>query len=85
MINGRPLATGLDVAKFLQKKVGVAMVPYEGFLMDAQAMTLRLTLSRPAEELRQGFSTITKACEKLVEPPHLRPPTITPANGSPTR
>lgn len=85
MINGKPLATGLDVAKFLQKEVSVAMVPYEGFLMDARAMTLRLILSRPAEELRQGFSTITKACEKLVEPPHPQSPTASPANPSSTR
>jgi aspartate aminotransferase len=84
MINGRPLATGLDVAKFLQKKVGVAMVPYESFLMDAQAMTLRLILSRPEEELRQGFSTISEAFEKLVEPPHPQPHTTTPANESST-
>ncbi len=64
-IGNKTLETDLDMAEFLKKEAGIAMMPGQCSLLPEEEMILRLYLLKSKQELKVGFKRINQALLQL--------------------
>ena len=64
-VSNQTLETDLDIADFLKKEAGIAMMPGQCCLLPAEEMILRLYLLKSKQELQAGFKKINQALLQL--------------------
>ncbi len=66
---GKPVNTGLDVAKWLLKEASIGTVPGECFAFDEREMLVRITLNQASQELVLAFDSAISAAHKIQNQP----------------
>lgn len=65
---GQSIQSGLDLARFLLKDAGIAIVPGEGSFVDSSEISLRFITSADQELLELGFNKIMNSFNNLLMP-----------------
>lgn len=71
--DGREMASGLDVSRWLLKDASVGVVPGECSMIPAEEMVVRISLSHDPQVLNRAFDSILLAAEKITNHPNKSP------------